>query len=508
MDKSDRSGAASGGHSARALGGILRTGMGFAVQFVTQVVVLVLLARLLTPAEFGVVAASNVMVMLARLVIDTFLGSSLVVKERLGPRDVGSAFAASLAVGIATAGAMVAGAPLIEAGLLIEGVAPVTQALGLMFLVAAPGAVAQGLLRRDLRFGVAARSEAVASLLGHGALTLALAYAGWGLWAPVLGAIAHGVTRAVLMLTAVRDRLGLAVDLAAMRDLYGRGAWMALGEMAGIVANHSHTVIAARAFGPALLGVYDRAYRLAALPAYIYTEALSSVALASMSLVQNDQERLRAAFRRGFALTGLFGLPMAVALGAMAPEIIRIMLGAQWSGAVPVFQIFAASMPFRLAYRVSQTTVQARGKAGLVTLAQSVCAVIVIFGCLSVAPYGIEAVAGVVAVGQSMAFVLLTAFALREIRLGPGAALALWGPGALAGAALAALIGVVVVGLRPMGLPLATTGAALLAVAAWYALAAAAPRRWLWGEDGLWFRGQVLGAASRFLRVASPRRDG
>jgi len=184
----DEDGQPAGGLGRVALHGIGRTGISVLAIVLTQLVSTAILARLLSPAEFGVVAAANVAILFGQLISDLGLSSAVIRHVDLTPAHVRTAFTVSLLVGATLAAAVAGFADPIAAMLRIEASAGPLRLLAASFLWFGLAGISHALLHRALRFGTVALIDAVAALLCNGVLTVALALAGWGYWALATGA--------------------------------------------------------------------------------------------------------------------------------------------------------------------------------------------------------------------------------------------------------------------------------------------------------------------------------
>lgn len=489
-----------------ALGGAWRSSIGVALQIAGQMLALVLLARLLEPADFGVSAVANLCVLFSRMVPQTLFGVPLVQLPSITRAHVGTAMAGSLAAGLLCAGSLILLAPIIADAVGVPEAAPAIAILAVVFLWDACGMVAEPLLSRAFRFGAVTMIEALATFLCTGALAVALAWNGFGFWSLVYAAIAHSALRCLLLAFAARRSLAVGFDRAAAREMLRVGSGFTVGAFVNFLALHGDNFMVARLLGPGALGLYERAYRLASVPLTHFDRALSAVAFSSMARVQDDRPRLHRAFRRGMALTILFGMPMTTTLAVLGPEIVVLLFGARWTEATLAYQVLAGALVLRFAYRVSMLVILACGRTWAYNAVQVVFAGCILGGVWLTADHGLGAVAAAVAFAQGTNMALLTWLAMRQTGMRIGELLRVCAPGAgqalLLGAGLAALAGA----LRPLGMPLLTLAAAGLLVALWALWLMLSPRRTLWGAEGLWLRGQLIETLSR--RFGARRRRG
>src|SRR4051794_5204541 len=169
----------------RAMSGMAWVAWGNGAMAVLKIGVLVVLTRLLSPADFGVVAAALVVVDFSFNFSQLGLGPALVQRAKLEPRHLSTAFFASTGLGLLVGGALWLTAPLIAQFFRMEHLVPVVRVLALSFPIAGVGIVSDSLLSRELRFRVIANRDVFAYALGYGLVGIVLAVLGWGVWALV-----------------------------------------------------------------------------------------------------------------------------------------------------------------------------------------------------------------------------------------------------------------------------------------------------------------------------------
>ena len=153
------------------------------------------------------------------------------------------------------------------------------------------GVAAESLLRRELRFQWLANLDVSAYAIGYGLVGIALALAGWGVWALVAGQITQGLLRTGVLLIYRRPSLRQPFDLRAFRDLVYFGGGFTVARAANYVAVQGDNLVVGRFLGPQALGFYGRAYSLMSAPAYSFGNVLDQVLFPAMAKVQHDPQR-------------------------------------------------------------------------------------------------------------------------------------------------------------------------------------------------------------------------
>lgn len=473
---------------SQTMSGLLWTAWGKGGHAVLQVVVVVVLARLLQPTDFGVVSAALVVIGFSAIFSEIGLGPALVQRPQLETRHLQAAFSTSFLFGLVLASIISFGAPLAADFLRIPQVAPVLRALAWLFPLNSLAVVPEALMRRQLRFRWLANLEVLSYGAGYGLVGTTLAMLGFGVWALVAGNFAQSVLRLTVLLIAQRPpRLRVLPERRALWDLMYFGSGHTAARVAHYWALQGDNLVVGRWLGPAALGLYGRAYTLMATPAALFGEILDNVLFPVMALVQGEQRRLALAYRRGVALIALIILPASVLLCAMAPEIIRVVLGPGWTGATTALQILGAGMLFRTSHKMSDSIARATGAVYRRAWRQGVYACLVIAGAWVGQHWGISGVAFAVLVALAVNFGLMAQLGLRLSGLGWRSFWSAHLPALNLAVASGSVAWAVAASLRRYGLPAPSVlGATLAVTLCWMLiLLRGAPRLFL-GQEGLW----------------------
>jgi PST family polysaccharide transporter len=480
----------------RTFGALFWMSSAVGTRVVLQFAVLAVLARLLSPHEFGVVAAALMVVRFSTVLSQLGVGPAVVQRPELEKRHVRTAFTLSLLFGLAMTGATWLSADLIGSFFHMEELPPVVRALSPLFALEGLSSVSRSLLQRELRFRPFAGIDAVSYGLGFGAGGISLALAGHGLWALVGGQFAQGVLQTALLLAASPHPKRPLLERRSLRDLLGFGGGFTLGRLGNYVAGQADYLVVGRVLGPVALGVYGRAYQLMAAPANILGQVLDRVLFPAMAKVQSDPGQLALAWRRGVALVTLTVLPLSLALLVLAPELVEIMLGPGWSAVVGPFRVLVGGLVLRTSYKMSDSLARATGAVYQRAWRQWVYALLVGGGAWAGTGFGLEGVAFGVLAAIVVNFGLMAQLSLGRTELRWSAVLEVHRPAMLLTAVTTVPILACATLLRSASLPApwVAVGSGLGgALGLWLLLLLHEPRPLL-GDDGLWL-----------LRMASSR---
>ena len=461
--------------TGRTLAGLKWAGLSAAGQAVLTVSLVAVLARLLTPEDFGLVAIAMIFVTAAQNLGHRNIGAAIVQRAELTDRHIAAGVTLSIAAGGVFAAALWGLAPGAGRFFGEPAVAPILRALSAAVVCTGLGTVPEYLWRRRLRFRALTAAELVAQALGYGLVAIAMALSGYGVWALVAGIVMRqAVFAAAVLATGPRlPRPGLARREAG--ELLGAGAGFSSIAAFNLIANQGSRLLVGRLLGATPLGYYTRATALSSLSGQL-GRVLGKVLFPAMAQRQRRTDRLRAAYLHGVEILSWLAVPAALLLAVCAGEIVAVVLGAQWGAAVPVLEILAIGTAFRLGGALNTPLARAMGALGPLAWRGAVNAAVLVAGVAAGSRWGLNGVA-VAAVGALIvSWWMLTQLTVSLLGLGWGAVLRRHVPALWAGAWGAPALWLTAQMAREAGWPAAAALAAALfawsaaaAVAVWYA---------------------------------------
>jgi PST family polysaccharide transporter len=386
---------------------------GSSVGAVSQLVVGVVLARLLTPADFGVTALAYVVLGLAQPLGDLGLGNAIVQRAGLTERHVRTAFMFSTLMGLVVAAALVIVAPLGAAVMRDANVTSVLRALSAGFVFRGAAVVAQALLRRHLDFRRQVLIETASYTLGYGGVAVSLALLGYGVWSLVWGSLAQTLIASIAQLAVVRHSIRPLLAPRELEDLLGFGLGAAVSACVNYIALNADYFVIGRLMGAFNLGLYSRAYGLMNLPQTYAAGVMSVVMFPALAQVQGEPARVRSGYLLVTRLTAIIAAPAMTAMAIVAPHLVRALYGPQWIGAVVPLQIFSLAGYFRALYHLGGVVAQSVGRVYGELWRQVTYAAAVIGGTLVGSRYGLPGVAAGVSAAILYMFVATGQLALR-----------------------------------------------------------------------------------------------
>lgn len=323
----------------------------------------ILVMRLLSPGDYGLMAMVMVLVGLAALFADLGIGAALVQSPSVDRDQQRRVFGLALLVNLLICALLATGSPVAawafgEARLTLPMIV-----LALQFPIAALCVVPDAMARRQMRFKELSLIE-LATQLSTSGVTLLLAWQGAGVWALVAGQLSAPLVRAALLswrFEVVRP----LVSLRGQGSLIRFGGGLTITRLVWFTYTNADVFIAGRLLGAQLLGAYSVATSLATLPMSKIMAASNQVVLSALSRLQEDPRAFTAAVHRALRVGTAVSVGVLWSLGAVASDLIPILLGQKWQSAVAPLQIIAAVVPLRVAAAVLSVACVASGRVEL-----------------------------------------------------------------------------------------------------------------------------------------------
>lgn len=323
------------GARARSAAGwqFLSKGINTALQMATSIV----LARLLMPADFGIVAMAAMVTGLAGVFSDLGLGQALVQRPEISEDHTRSAYWGTLVMAGLLYGGVYLSAPYVGAYFDEPRMIPVLKLTALSFVLSPFAVVPRSLLQRDLDFKTPFFAG-VASSISYGAVGITMALLGYGYWALVFAGLAGGLVGTVALCILTRYLPPLLPTFRGIGDLYGFGTGVTATGILTYSANQIDYFIIGRRLAADDIGLYKRAYQLMTFPLAL-PWTLAAIIFPTFAQLQNDLERARAAFGKVLTTMTLITWPFCALLLITAPELIPVVFGTQWTAAIIPSQI-------------------------------------------------------------------------------------------------------------------------------------------------------------------------
>lgn len=354
--------------------------------------IFVLLARLLEPESFGLVAMASVFIALISVFIEQGFAEAIIQRTNLEQEHLDTAFWTNVLMG----------AVMTLAGILLSKVVayiyhepqlvPIVTYLSLMFIFVALSSTQQAILRRNMDFKKLSIRSLIANVFG-GITGITCAFLGFGVWSLVYLQLVSGVV-GVLLLWHISDwRPKFRFSIKHFKEMFPFSLSMLGHRIVNFADTRTGDFIIGYFLGPIMLGYYRIAYRILEMINNLIMGVVAPVVLPVFSRLQEEKERLRQVFFQGSKLISIVVFPIFIGIVVLGPELITTLFGAKWKPSVPIVQILVFAGLLQTFLILNSTLIAALGRPGEVLKIRILSSIIIVSVFIIVVRWGIAAVA-------------------------------------------------------------------------------------------------------------------
>lgn len=358
------------------------------VQFVVSVV----LARILTPEDFGVVAMLALFVGVAGVFIDGGFSAALIQRQSTTHAEESTVFYFNLFMGAITAAVLCVAAPLIADFFGYAVLRYLTYAMAFSLFVGAFGSIHSALLSKEMNFKTTAKVGLVSSVLA-GALAIWMASEGYGVWSLAAHIVVSGSVTVLLLWWLHPWRPAWTFDIAALRSLFRFGGYTMAATLIDVLSTNLYLILIGKLYSARDVGLYNRAHQTQQMPITLMVLIINRVAFSSFSKMAGDGTRLTNGLRQAQAISMLVSLPAMVGIIILAEPLVLTLFGTQWSASVPILQVLGLGGLLWPMHVLNLNILMAQGRSDLFFKLTILKKVITISATVAASFYGVMAIA-------------------------------------------------------------------------------------------------------------------
>jgi PST family polysaccharide transporter len=382
------------------------------IDFLFQLVSMAILARLLTPADFGVFAMATPFVWILMTFGDLGLASAVLQQRDLSEGQASAVFLINLVAGIAFGGLFLLSAPMLGSFYGDPEVTHVASALSLMFVFSGFTAVQQALLRRALMFNTLLRAQIAASLASS-VLAVIFALKGAGYWALTIRALADPLVYSIVVWTSTGWMPTRAEWDDTTKALLRYGRYVVGSSLLFSIGRHANNVFIGWRFGSAELGPFALANRLLLLPAQQISWPLGQVMIPILSRLQGEPDRLKRWYLKLLRLVTFASFPPLFSLAICADDVVHVIAGPQWGPTADILALFAPVAALQVGYASTDWLMRAQGQGHRFFCWTVIDTTAVLLGCVLGLRWGAIGVAAGLATANVVLFLPSFAYAAQ-----------------------------------------------------------------------------------------------
>ncbi|WP_160714458.1 lipopolysaccharide biosynthesis protein [Chitinophaga solisilvae] len=323
-----------------------------------------ILARLLSPAEFGILGMITVFIAVANSFIDSGFSQALIRKNDATTQDYNTVFFFNLSIGIAIFLLLYLLAPAISIFFKEPKLKAVTRAMGIFLVVSALAIIPKTILTKSIDFKTQAKISLVSSL-SSGAIGVGMAYYQMGVWSLVGQVISRQLLNTVLLWIASPWRPSREFSMTSLKGLYRFGSNLLVAGLLETIYKNIYYLIIGRFYSASQLGQYTRAELFATAFSSNLSMVVQRVSYPALSAIQHDNQRLKEAYRKVIKSTMLPTFALMMGLAAVARPLILILIGEKWLQAAAFLQILCLAEMFYPLHAINLNALNVKGRSDL-----------------------------------------------------------------------------------------------------------------------------------------------
>jgi O-antigen/teichoic acid export membrane protein len=371
-----------------ALSGVVWT---FAQQFSTQgisFIVSLVLARILTPSEFGLIGMISVFVAIGSSLMDSGMTQSLIRTSDPTIEDYSTVFYFNMAVSVLAYLTVFFAAPYIAVFFEQPVLKNLVRVYCLSFIITATYAVQQAMLTKNMDFKTQ-MIIAIPSLVISGILGVILAYSGLGVWSLAYMSLCQTLLISIQHWWHTKWSPSLTFNKGKFIEHFHFGYKLMFSGLLDTLFNNSYQIVIGRFFSAAQVGFYTRADQLKQLPVTNISSALNKVTYPLFASIQNEDARLKKVYKQVMQMVLYIIAPTLVFMGILAEPIFRLLFTEKWLPAVPFFQILCLTGILYPVHSFNLNVLKVKGKSDLFLKLEILKKVIVVISLIITVPMGI-----------------------------------------------------------------------------------------------------------------------
>ena len=327
-------------------------------------VITVLLARKLTPADYGLVNMIHIFTVFGMVLIDGGFGQALIQKRDVSNKDYSTIFFLNILLSLAVFVALYYSAPFIAEFYRQPSLISISRTLFLLFPINAFSIIQHTLLTKQLKVKQLTLVSVVSSLIS-GFVGLYYAYSGYGVWALVYQTLALYIVR-TFTLWIINDWRPIVVfSISSIKAIWNFSINLLGTFTLASIFQNIYTVIIGRFFNVVDVGFYNQAFRFESLATSTVTSAVQRVSFPAFSELQNDMDRLRSAYKKVINVTMYLHLPIMLGIATIGHDLFLVLLTEKWLPSVPSFHLLCITSSLYPMHMINVNVIKALGKGRL-----------------------------------------------------------------------------------------------------------------------------------------------
>lgn len=345
----------------------------YGISFLVSIV----LARLLSPEDYGLIGLINIFIVIFNTILDGGLSTALIRKDKVNETEYNTVFYTNLTVSILLTLILFISAPLISSFFKRPELIPILTTMSFILIINAFAIVQQSILTRNINFKDQTKVSVIAHV-GSGIIGIALAFMDYGVWALVAQQLSSRLFVTILLWFYARWLPKLIFSLNSFKELFGFSWKLLVSRVLSALWGQLYQGVIGKCYSPHILGLYTRAIQYAHMFSSGVSDVVLKVSLPVMSSIQNEEERLIAATRKIIKTTMFITFALMIGMAASAKSLVFVLIGEKWLECVPMLQITCFNVAFNPLSYINENLLTVKGRSDKLLILQILKIVITI----------------------------------------------------------------------------------------------------------------------------------
>ena len=382
-----------------------------------EFVLMLFMARLLGPKEYGTIGLLSVFMALSNLFINSGFGSGLIRKNDRTQEDLCTVFYFNIGMSVLCYFVLFIIAPYVANFYDIPVLSPILRVIGITLIIGAFNTVQVAVFNYTINFKIQAKISIAQSLIG-GLSGLALAFLGYGVWALVGQSVITSVVACIMCWTHAKWKPTWVFSQKSFKELFNYGYKLVITGLINTLYNNVYPVIVGKFFSADILGHSSRASHWASFPSSNLTIILTNVTFASLAKIQDDDVRLGRAYRKMIRTAAFVIFPSMFGLAAVAVPLMYVVLGPKWGLCAQILTIISFTYMLSPIHSLNRNLLLVKGRSDITLKLSIIQKVIGLTLLISAVPFGIFAMFYAGLIGSVLMLFMNTYYTGKFINVG------------------------------------------------------------------------------------------
>lgn len=390
----------------KTMGGFFWLGGVKAVNVIFQFAILAILARLLSPSEFGLIGLALIVVSFSEIFNDMGFGPAVTQKKELSQTDYSTAFWGSIGFGVIIVSVVQLFAHQLAIFFKNDSLELILRVISVVILFNSIKTVPLGYMYREMQYKKLSLIQIASYVLGYGAVGITLAYLDYGVWSLVYAVIAHTFLSLVLYFFLSKKKPGFSINWQSFKLLLNFGGGYSLTKLFSFIANRGDKIVIGRILGIEALGLYERSYQIVRQSSAMIGEVIDKALFSPIARKQHKRNIIAEIYLDMTYIFAIVFLPLSAFIYLNSGNLIGILLGDNWGQATPIAEGFSFMVFFVIATRISSTIANSLGDVYRRAIRTFIYACLVIGSSYFFSSYGLIAVAYAISICKVVDYIL------------------------------------------------------------------------------------------------------